>query len=257
MPDPVSGLVGGASLLSGVASARAQGKAAESAARAQNRAAQYGMLEQQRQFERVQQLLNPYMQGGAQAFEQQRVLSGAMGTQAQQDAISGLMASPIYTGMAQQGEAALMQNAAATGGLRGGNLQGALAQFRPQLLNQALERQYSMLGGLSNAGINAAGSLAGFGQGYADRMGQGFGTIGQAQAGSALAQGQARANMFNMIPQLAGMFAGSFGPKPLSTGTLTGQLDQIDTQYGIQTPQQYGSGNYNFNIGGTLPGFGG
>lgn len=240
MPDPVTGIVAGGSIIGGIAGGGAQEKAAESAARAQNRAAQYGMLEQQRQFERVQQLLNPYMQGGAQAFEQQRVLSGAMGTQAQQDAISGLMASPIFTGMAQQGEAALMQNAAATGGLRGGNLQGALAQFRPQLLNQALERQYSMLGGLSQSGIGAANALAGYGQNLADRMSQGYGTIGQAQAGSALAQGQAKANMYAMIPQLAGMFAGGGGFGGIGSGAPAA-----------------GTGSYNFNLGGTLPGFGG
>lgn len=241
MPDPVSGLVmGGASIIGGIGSSRAQKKAAKSASRAQIQAAREAMFQQQQQFNRIQQLLNPYIQGGAEAYQQQRVLSGAMGAQAQQDAITGLMASPIFTGMAQQGENAILQNAAATGGLRGGNLQGALAQFRPQLLNQALERQYSMLGSLSNAGINAAGSLAGFGQDYADRMGQGFGTIGQAQAGSSLAQGQARANMFNMIPQLAGMFAGSGAFGGIGSGAPAA-----------------GTGGYNFNLGGTLPGFGG
>lgn len=252
MPGPAMALMAGGQIIGGIASGRAQQKAAESAARAQNRAAQFSMLEQQRQFDRVQQLLNPYMQGGGQAFEQMRVLSGAMGTQAQQDAISGLAASPLFTSAAQQGELAMMQNAAATGGLRGGSLQGALAQFRPQMLNQALERQYSMLGDLSNAGIGAAGQLAGFGQNFANQMGQGYGTMGQAQAGSALAQGQARANMFNMIPQLAGMFAGSGafgGVGSGGAGPMTSQMNAIDAGAGaMPTANQFGSGNYNFGF---------
>ncbi len=56
------------------------------------------------------------------------------GMEAQQGAISGLEGSPIFQALARQGEDAILQNASATGGLRGGNVQGALGQFRPAAL---------------------------------------------------------------------------------------------------------------------------
>ncbi len=252
MPDPISAIAGG-SVISGIMGGRSERKAAKSAAGAQQAAAEAAIEEQRRQFEYAQKMLSPYMQGGESAYGQQQVLAGAMGPEAQQRAIAQLQANPQFLAMLQQGENAMLQNASATGGLRGGNLQGALAQFRPQMLNQMIEQQYSRLGGLSNAGLSAAGALVGAGRDMANAVGQGLTNIGQSQAGYQLARGQSQANMWNMLPQVAGMFAGGFSKPP--AGTLTSQLNAIDTQYGISTPaQQYGSGMYNLNLGGNIMG---
>jgi hypothetical protein len=95
--------------------------------------------------------------------------------------------------MAQQGENAILANASATGGLRGGNVQGALAQFRPALLNQFLEQQYSRVGDLTKVGQASAAGVGASGITSATNIGQAYTQAGQAQAGSALGQ----ANAFN------------------------------------------------------------
>ena len=225
MPDPVTGLIaGGAGLISGGLSSHAQTKAAKSAAGSQQAAAELGIAEQQRQFDALQQVLQPYVQRGTQAIAglspyeqvgpealaQQRALVGLGGAGAQQSAISALEASPLFQAQLQQGENALLQNASATGGLRGGNIQGALAQFRPQLLNQLIQDQYSRLGGLTALGQTTTQNLAQLGQSSAAGQGAAglqtgsnivnlLGNIGQAQAGGALAKGQAQANLFGNI----------------------------------------------------------
>jgi len=114
----------------------AQADAAQSAAQTQAGASEAGIAEQRRQFDTVQKLLEPYVTGGAEAFKQQQALIGAQGPEAQRAAIAALEQGPAVQALTQQGENALLQRASATGGLRGGNVQAALAQFRPQMLNQ-------------------------------------------------------------------------------------------------------------------------
>ena len=129
--------VGGATLVSGLA----QADAASSAAAAQTQASDAGIAEQRRQFDVVQKLLEPYVTGGTKAFEQQQALVGVQGPEAQRAAIAALEQGPAFQALTQQGENAILQQASATGGLRGGNIQAALAQFRPQLLSQLIEQQ--------------------------------------------------------------------------------------------------------------------
>jgi hypothetical protein len=64
----------------------------------------------------------------------------------------------------------LLQRASATGGLRGGTVQGALAQFRPQLLSSLIEQQYGRLGGIAGAGLGVTGDI--FSKGQASATGQ-------------------------------------------------------------------------------------
>ncbi|WP_221175245.1 hypothetical protein, partial [Staphylococcus aureus] len=75
---------------------------------------------------------------------------------AQQTAIGNINNSAEMQTYLQQGENAILQNASATGGLRGGNTQAALAQFRPQLLNQLINQRYQNYAGLTALGQNAA-----------------------------------------------------------------------------------------------------
>jgi hypothetical protein len=104
---------------------------------------------------------NPYAESGAAAVSGQGDLAGLNGADKQQAAIAGIQASPEFAAMLKQGEDAILSNASATGGLRGGNTQGALAQFRPQLLSQLINQQYQRLGGLAGQGLQAAGGQAG------------------------------------------------------------------------------------------------
>lgn len=224
--------VGGATLVSGMM----QADAASSAASAQGASAQAGIDEQRRQFDKVQELLKPYSTAGekalgglepfaaagAPALEQQQALLGLRGPEAQRKAISGIEQGGQFQALTQQGENALLQNASATGGLRGGNIQGALAQFRPQLLSSLIDQQYGRLGGLTALGQTTTQNLAGLGQASAAGTGAAaqttganianlLGQQGAAQAGAEIAQGKAFGAIPAAISGGLGLFSGLGG----------------------------------------------
>ena len=109
----------------------------------------------------------------------------------QQQAISQIENSAGFQALVRQQGEGMLQNASATGGLRGGNLQGALAQFRPALLNQFIEQQYGRLGNMAMLGQNSAARVGTSGQNAATQIGNRLTEAGQARANSALAQGAA------------------------------------------------------------------
>lgn len=195
-------IVGGATIVSSVINAYSADKAADT----QSEAADAGIAETRRQFDAMQALLNPYVQAGNQSLTAQQDLAGLNGADAQRAAIEGISASPEMLAMTQQGENAILQQGSATGGLRGGNTQGALAQFRPQMLSNLINQQYGRLGGItqmgqaSAAGVGAAGMQSG--AQIADLLGQ----QGAAVAGGQLALGQAAAAPFNTAAQYAGLY---------------------------------------------------
>lgn len=192
-------LVGGASILGGAFGGRAQKSAAETAASAQTQAAELTVEEQRRQFDALQEVLSPYVQAGNTALAQQQALLGLGGEEAQQQAIAQLEQSPQFAALTQQGEEAILQNAAATGGLRGGDTQAALAQFRPNVLAQMIEGQYAKLGNLSQLGQASAAGVGSAGIATGQAIGQALQQSGQAQAQSALASGQATANQWGNL----------------------------------------------------------
>jgi hypothetical protein len=116
-----------------------------------------------------------------------------MGRQMQEQAIQQIEQGPLFQQLAQQGEQAILANASATGGLRGGNVQAALGQFRPQLLNQLIEQQYARLAGLANVGQTSAQSLLGIGQASAAGQAASAGQAGSAISGLLASQGAAQA----------------------------------------------------------------
>jgi len=107
--------------------------------------------------------LDPYAQAGTNALQMQQALAGALGPEAQAQAYASLQQSPMFAAMLEQGQEGILANASATGGLRGGNTQAALAQFGPQLLQQMIQQQYGQLAGLSGQGFAAASQQGGFG----------------------------------------------------------------------------------------------
>ena len=120
-----------------------------------------------------------------------------IGAERQRQAIQGIEQGPQFQELLRQGEQGILQNASATGGLRGGNVQGALAQFRPSLLNQLIEAQYGKLAGLTtlgsssaqnllNTGASAAAGTATAGQASAQNIGNLQTGIGAAQAGGTI-----------------------------------------------------------------------
>ena len=204
----VAAAVAGGTLVGGYLSSNAQKGAAETASNAQTQSAQLGIEEQRRQFDQIQQLLAPYANAGTGALGAQQALLGLSGAPAQQAAISGIQGSPQFQALQQQGEDAILANASATGGLRGGNVQGALAQFRPQLLSQLIQQQYQNLGGLTSVGQNAAAGTGNAGLQTGNQITQLLGQQGAAQAGNALAAGKANSQLYNTLGSAFGTFVG-------------------------------------------------
>jgi hypothetical protein len=198
----------GSAVVGGVLSSNAQKSAAKTAAAAQTQATSESMAEQRRQFDAIQAMFRPYVEAGGGALARQLDLTGVSGPEAQQRAIQAIEMGPEFAAMTRQGEEAILQNAAATGGLRGGNVQASLAKFRPEVLSSLINQQYQRLGGLTQLGQASAGMQAASGQAFANNATQLFGQRGEALAGSALARGQANANMFGNIAGSVGFAAG-------------------------------------------------
>jgi hypothetical protein len=188
-----------------------QADAASEAAGIQAGAAGKGIEEQRRQFDALQALLKPYTEAGVPALKQQQAFLGLSGPEAEQAAIERISSGAGFQEAMRQGENALLQNASATGGLRGGNIQGALAQFRPALLNQALEQQYSRLGGMTTLGQRSAAGVGAAGMETGTNIANLLGQQGSALAGGVLGQAKAYGQILNMPAQFVGMQYGAGG----------------------------------------------
>lgn len=225
--------LGGAALGGSLGGGMAAASGAEKAGELQSEAAQAGVAEQRRQFDLAMETLSPYSQAGvtamtglapyaaagAPALEAQQALAGLKGPAAQRAAIANIEQSPEFQAYARQGEEAMLQRASATGGLRGGNIQGALAQFRPQLLSNLINEQYGRLGGLTQLGSQTTSNIAQLGQAAAAGQASGalrtgetiaglLGQAGAAQAGAAMAPAQAFQQTFGNLLGLGGTYIG-------------------------------------------------
>lgn len=80
---------------------------------------------------------------------------------AQANAIAGLEKSPLFTSLVRNGEEAILANASATGGMRGGNNIGDLAEFRGDTLAKVIQQQLAGYQGAISTGMGAQGALTG------------------------------------------------------------------------------------------------
>jgi len=209
MPDPVTAVVvGGSQLIGSAMQADAAGRAAET----QSGAAAAGIAEQRRQFDAMRELLKPYTEAGVPALEAQQAFLGLQGPEAERAAIERIRGGETFQALAGQGEEALLQRASATGGVRGGNIQAALGQFRPQLLSGLIEQQYSRLGGLASMGQRSATGVGAAGMETGVNVANLLGQQAAAQAGGQLGQAKAYGQLLNMPAQFLGMQYGSGRP---------------------------------------------
>lgn len=156
----IKGVVGG---LTGSSAAKATEKGAETAAAAQTEELNY--------LKEINKLPQEYRE---QALTQLAGGVGIGGGPGQEEMIERAKASPLYEaimGGQQAGEEAIMRQAGATGGLRSGNVQSALADFSSNLQNQALLQSYEEqkqglrgLAGLDTGTSQIANLIGGIGQ---------------------------------------------------------------------------------------------
>ncbi len=238
----VAAAVGIGTAVAGIAGSAMSSNAASKAAGAQSASAQAGINAQQNEFNQVRAMLAPYAQAGTGALGAQQNLIGVNGAPAQQQAISNLQSQPYYQSQLAAGQNAILQNASATGGLRGGNTQGLLAGFAPGLLAQTIQQQYSNLGGLTSIGQNAAAMTGNAGMSTTNNITGLLGQQGAASAGADLAAGRADANMGSSVLSGFGAYQG------YNTNQL---LNQYLTQGGGGIPAVGAGGNSN-GYNGTL-----
>lgn len=259
----VAGIAGGTQLIGSIIGSQAAGKAAK----VQERSAQAGIDTQRQMFERTQEILRPYVEAGQeqlptlagyttagpQAFERQLALAGLAGPEAQRAAIAQVQAQPRFGALTQAGEEAILANAAATGGLRGGNVQNALARFRSDLLANEIEREYARFGGLTAFGQGVSQNLAQLGQASGANVGAAGlqtgqaisglqGAAGAAQAGGILGQAGAYGQLANLPMQAIGMeyglrragqpgfFSGLFNSRPSINQAGAGAYNQPSSE---------------------------
>lgn len=156
--------------------------------------------------------LNPYAGAGQSALNQEAALSGALGGAAQQQAINQFMESPGQKFLRERQEQALLRNASATGGLRGGATLTALQEQAAGIAAQQQQQQLENLRSLAGRGQQAATQQGG----YAQQGGiSGANLIGQLAGQQAGIQSGAAQNLANLATQ-----GGQFGANLLAN---TGQ----------------------------------
>lgn len=178
--------------------------------------------------------LDPYSQAGNQAVNLQAALTGALGTEAQQQAMQNFTESPGQAWLRQQQEKALLRNQAAIGGLGGGNVRTALQ-----------EQAYGISAQQYQDYLNNISQLAQQGQGAASQQGS------MAQAGGT--------NLASFIGDIAAQKAGLRGTQAsiaaqLKAASIAAATSRGNTLASLQANKQLAAANILTGAGQNLAG---
>ncbi len=187
------------SVIGGIIGGGKQKKAAKKASQLQYDAAIKGIDESARQFDATRADFQPYQEAGVGALDKISALLGLSGGEQQQAEINGLRESPLFKSLYRSGEEAVLSNASATGGLRGGNNVTGLAEFGEDTLSKLIQQQLSNYGGLASAGMGAAGNVGAFGADAVNQQAQLRNQGAGAKAQYQLIKGGIAAQNFNNI----------------------------------------------------------
>jgi hypothetical protein len=185
----VSGLLGGSSAK----------KASKKAQQAQIDALNNAIGEQRRQFDVTDAEFAPYREAGTQALGKYGALVGTDGGDQQDAAIRELMNSPFYQSLFRNGLETNLQNASATGGIRGGNEVRSLADFGADTLMKTIQQQLANLGGIAGLGLGATNSTAGFGQQTSNNVANLMTQEGTVNADGILTRARLNSSLFGNI----------------------------------------------------------
>jgi len=174
--------------------------------------------------------LGGYASAGQPANNLQAAYSGALGAPAQQQAFAQFTASPGQEWLRQQAEQGTLRNAAAIGGLGGGNVQQELQRQAMGLAQQDFQNQFNNLGTVADRGYQAGNSLAnyntqlqGAGAGYAYGAGQDI-------ANNRAATTSALSNLYGgYVGNLASLFSGAGTSQANSNQSLASLLANLAT----------------------------
>lgn len=189
----VSGLIGGGKAK----------KASRRAEAAQIEAQEKAIAEQRRQFDLTRADYAPYLKTGLAGLGDLGDLIGVNGADAQAAGLLNIQNSPELAAIIRNGEEAVLQNASATGGIRGGNTQSSLANFRGDAFANQLQTQITRLAGLAGLGQGATDSVSAFGANTANTVSDLLNLQGQTRKQGILTRGGINAQLWNN----AGLFA--------------------------------------------------
>jgi hypothetical protein len=227
--QPAMQLVGGAM----------QADAAGDAADAMAGAADRGIAENRRQFDTVRELLSPYVNAGNASLTAYQDLTGVNGPDKQRVAMQSLETSPQFASLVKQGENAVLQNASATGGLRGGNVQGALADQRTNILNGLVNQQLGRYMPIVNTGQASAAGVGNAAMSTGSNVAGLMGQAGAAQAGGIVAGTNA---ITNTLGGIGGFFAGQNAAAPTTGGSAPPVNLSSGMDFGSGVVQGYSNG---------------
>ena len=202
-----------------------QAEAATEAGELQAAATEKAIEEQRRQFDVTQELMAPFREAGVSALEQQQALLGLAGAGAQAEAMAGLQDSPAQRFIRERQERALLRNAAAIGGLGGGNVRTALQEQAAGFASQDIQNQFARLGQLAGQGQATSTQLGQFGAGTAQNIANLGVAGGEARASGLLGAQQAAASGILGAQQARAEGLSQFG-EAFGTGLMGAALFQ-------------------------------
>jgi hypothetical protein len=160
-------LVGGG-LVGNYINSKGKQKAAAQQASGIRDATSQSLQTQERMFNQGQEATQGYRDRGEWAGDQYK---GLMSPQGQGDFASQYTQGPMFQMFEKQAEKSALRNASATGGLRTGQTNVALASIAPQLIQKAYMDKLQGLNALQGYGANAAGQTASLATGVGSNMG--------------------------------------------------------------------------------------
>ena len=157
----------------------------------------------------------PYQEFGKTGLERYSDLAGFNGAEAQSSEIDMLRSSPLYKTLYDSGEEAVLSNASATGGLRGGNTNRSLYELGENTLSSVIAQQLGNYGSAIGVGSGATGAVSAFGANSVAQQAALRNQGAQARAQSALVrggiQGQNWQNLGTFADDALSSFAGGGG----------------------------------------------
>jgi len=240
MSDPVTAIVGGGSVVSGVMGA----KAAKSAAKTQAASADYAAELQKEMFDKNVELQAPFREAGLSAqnklLDYMGLTPGAGGKYTKDFSMADFQQDPGYAFRMSEGLKALDRTAASRGGmLSGAALRGATRygqDMASQEYTNAFNRyqtnranQLNPLQSLMGAGQTAAGQVGLAGQNYANQAGNAYMNAGNARASGYVGSANAWSNAL-------GQAANTYGQNQMlnrvfpQTGATAGYTPLPDSQ---------------------------
>lgn len=184
MPDPITAVMGGASVLGGIS----QRNAASDAQNAQEAAAQAQLDQSRETRDIIRADMAPYREGGSRAYN---ALQYEMGLADQPEDWQGISMTPASKFALEQGRDTIEAGASYGGGLNSGRAMQALEQYRMGLAQSDRASQLDRLGGMASSGQNAAAQTAAAETNNLSSVTNALGNMGNAQAAGSIGVGNA------------------------------------------------------------------